>query len=72
MGKIKFSGFASKASRKGIFETTFRPFVSLGQGIETRLNAYGPLYVEKPLKYWSNLGESFIKAQNATTGAPMF
>ena len=37
------------------------------QGIETRLNAYGPLYVKKPPKYWSNLGESFIKAQNATT-----
>ena len=42
------------------------------QDIETRLNAYDPLYVEKPLKYWSNLGESFIKARNATTGAPMF
>ena len=41
--------------------------VSLQQGIETRLNAYGPLYVKKPPKYWSNLGESFIKAQNATT-----
>ena len=37
------------------------------QGIETRLNAYGPLYVKKLPKYWSNLGESFIKAQNATT-----
>ena len=37
------------------------------QGIETRLNAYGPLYVKKPPKYWSNLGEGFIKAQNATT-----
>ena len=24
------------------------------QGIETRLNAYGPLYVKKPPKYWSN------------------
>ena len=42
------------------------------QGIETRLNAYGPLYVEKQPKYWLNLAESFIKAQNATTGAPMF
>ena len=41
--------------------------VSLQQGIETRLNAYGPLYVKKPPKYWSNLGENFIKAQNATT-----
>ena len=39
----------------------------IGQGIETRLNDYGPLYVKKPPKYWSNLGESFIKAQNATT-----
>ena len=34
--------------------------------IETRLIAYGPLYVKKPPKYWSNLGESFIKARNAT------
>ena len=42
------------------------------QGIETRLNAYGPLYVEKQPKYWLNLAESFIKARNATTGAPMF
>ena len=38
----------------------------------TRLNAFGPLYVKQPPKYWSNLGESFIKARNATTGAPMF
>ena len=45
---------------------------SKGQGIETRLNAYGPLYVEKQPKYWLNLAESFIKARNATTGAPMF
>ena len=42
------------------------------QGIETRLNAYGPLYVEKPPKYWLSLAESFIKARNATTAAPMF
>ena len=41
--------------------------IGIQQGIETRLNAYGPLYVKKPPKYWSNLGESFIKAQNATT-----
>ena len=33
--------------------------------IETRLIAYGPLYVTKPPKYWSNLGERFIKARNA-------
>jgi hypothetical protein len=33
--------------------------------IETRLNAYGPLYVKKPLKYLSNLDESFINARNA-------
>ena len=38
---------------------------------ETRLNAFGPLYVKKPPKYWSNLGESLIKTRNATTGAPM-
>ena len=46
--------------------------LSFFQGIETRLNAYGPLYVEKQPKYWLNLAESFIKARNATTGAPMF
>ena len=40
--------------------------------IETRFVAYGPLYVKKPPKYWSSLGESFTKARNATTGAPMF
>ena len=27
--------------------------------IETRFVAYGPLYVKKPPKYWSNLGECF-------------
>ena len=35
------------------------------QGIETRLIAYGPLYVKKLPKLWSNLGEHFIKARNA-------
>ena len=34
--------------------------------IETRLSAYSPLNLKKPPKYWSNLGESFIKARNAT------
>ena len=34
--------------------------------IETRLIAYGPLYVKKPPKYWSNLRESFINARNAS------
>ena len=46
--------------------------LGLRKGIETRLNAYGPSYVKKPPKYWSNLGESFIKAQNTTTLAAMF
>ena len=29
--------------------------------IETKFVAYGPLYVKKPPKYWSNLGECFQK-----------
>ena len=32
--------------------------------IETRLIAYGPLYVKKPPKYWSKLQETFYKARN--------
>ena len=49
------------------------PFLCVfGKVLEIRLNAYGPLYVEKQPEYWVNLAESFIKARDATTGAPMF
>ena len=34
--------------------------------IEIWLVTYGPLYVKKPQKYWSNMGESFINARNAS------
>ena len=37
--------------------------------IETRLIAYGRLYVKKPPMYWSNLSESFTNARNATRRA---
>ena len=35
--------------------------------IEIRLITYGSLYVKKPPKYWSNLGESFNNAGTAST-----
>ena len=73
--KLAPQHFEARRALSNILNKLGRPeeaLHTLTQGIETRLNAYGPLYVEKQLKYWLNLAESFIKARNATTGAPMF